>query len=215
MVHMLFRKLRHEQSGITGIETAIILIAFVVVAAVFSYAVLSAGLFASQKSQESIYNGLKQAQSALEMKGAMITRSNGTNITQMTFTLASALGGQPIDFTLPTANPLNNGNCPNTSPNKVVISYLDPYQKVDDLYWTASFVGYSDGNSMLDREEMVQITIGSATAGAGGGNLLDALAAHPLGTNTRFTIEIKTPIGSTLSFERTTPGYIENVMNLN
>ena len=34
-----------EQKGITGLETAIILIAFVVVAAVFAYTVLSAGLF--------------------------------------------------------------------------------------------------------------------------------------------------------------------------
>ena len=37
------------EKGITGLETAIILIAFVVVASVFAYTVLSAGLFASQK----------------------------------------------------------------------------------------------------------------------------------------------------------------------
>ncbi len=34
-----------QQRGITGIETAIILIAFVIVASVFAYVVLSAGLF--------------------------------------------------------------------------------------------------------------------------------------------------------------------------
>jgi archaeal flagellin FlaB len=38
--------------GITGLETAIIMIAFVLVASVFSYVVISAGLFASQKSRE-------------------------------------------------------------------------------------------------------------------------------------------------------------------
>ena len=43
------------ERGITGLETAIILIAFVVVAAVFAYTVLSAGLFSTQKSQEAIY----------------------------------------------------------------------------------------------------------------------------------------------------------------
>ena len=34
-----------DERGITGLETAIILIAFVVVASVFAYAVLTAGLF--------------------------------------------------------------------------------------------------------------------------------------------------------------------------
>ncbi len=39
------KKILEGQAGITGLETAIILIAFVTVAAVFGYAVLSAGLF--------------------------------------------------------------------------------------------------------------------------------------------------------------------------
>jgi len=47
----LFRKLRERQEGITGLETAIILIAFVIVASVFAYVVLSAGLFSSQKAK--------------------------------------------------------------------------------------------------------------------------------------------------------------------
>jgi len=40
-----FRKIRDKQEGITGLKTAIILIAFVIVASVFAYVVLSAGLF--------------------------------------------------------------------------------------------------------------------------------------------------------------------------
>jgi flagellin-like protein len=39
----LLRNLRQGEPGITGLETAIILIAFVVAAAVFAYTVLSAG----------------------------------------------------------------------------------------------------------------------------------------------------------------------------
>jgi flagellin FlaB len=63
MYNSVFQKIQHAQKGITGLETAIILIAFVVVAAVFSYAILSAGLFSSQKSQEAVYKGLEEAQS--------------------------------------------------------------------------------------------------------------------------------------------------------
>lgn len=38
-----------DQRGITDLETAIVLIAFVVVASVFAFAVLSTGLLASEK----------------------------------------------------------------------------------------------------------------------------------------------------------------------
>ena len=38
-----------SERGITGLETAIILIAFVVVASVFAFTVLSMGIFASER----------------------------------------------------------------------------------------------------------------------------------------------------------------------
>ncbi len=53
-------RLRGDSRGITGLETAIILIAFVVVASVFAYTVLSAGIFSSEKGKEAVHSGLKQ-----------------------------------------------------------------------------------------------------------------------------------------------------------
>ena len=47
------------QKGITGLETAIILIAFVVVASVFAFTVLSTGIFASERSKETVSGGEK------------------------------------------------------------------------------------------------------------------------------------------------------------
>ena len=43
-----------SERGITGLETAIILIAFVVVASVFAFTVLSTGIFASERSKETV-----------------------------------------------------------------------------------------------------------------------------------------------------------------
>ena len=106
-------KLHKGQKGITGLETAIILIAFVVVAAVFAYTVLSAGLFATQKSQESVYSGLKEAQSSLELRGGVIATADSVgasgNISQLSFVVSNALGGEPMDFTPPTAASDNGG----------------------------------------------------------------------------------------------------------
>jgi flagellin FlaB len=70
-----FKNIYKEQKGITGLETAIILIAFVVVAAVFAYTVLSAGLFSTQKSQEAVYSGLQETQNTLEVKGGVLSQA--------------------------------------------------------------------------------------------------------------------------------------------
>ena len=56
LVHILKKQLDKKQQGITRLETAIILIAFVVAVAVFAYTALSSGLFSTQKSQETVYS---------------------------------------------------------------------------------------------------------------------------------------------------------------
>jgi len=216
MLNRVFRRARKGEKGITGLETAIILIAFVVVAAVFAYTALSAGLFSTQKSQEAVYSGLKEAQATLELRGGVIATANSTGssgtIKQLTFTVSNALGGEPIDFTAPTADNAT-GLAASGSNNVVVISYIDQDQRVDDLYWTVTKLGKADSDDLLESNEKFQITIGASTTGSGAGNLIDALTTD-LGPNKEFTIEVKTPIGAVLNIERTTPAYIDSVINL-
>ena len=217
MTEKLFR-IHKGQKGITGLETAIILIAFVVVAAVFAYTTLSAGLFATQKSQEAVYSGLKEARSTVELRGAVVATANttgsGGTIKQISFTLGSVLGGEPLDFTGPTANTSgNNGQANSGSSNKVVISYIDQDQKVNDLYWTVAKLGTADSDDLLENNETFEITIGSGTAGSGGGNLIDALTTD-LTVNKTFTVEVKPSVGAVLNIERTTPAFVDTIMNL-
>ena len=219
MLKKLAQRIHKGEKGITGLETAIILIAFVVVAAVFAYTALSAGLFSTQKSQEAIYSGLQEAQSTIEIKGAVIAKAENTGpdgyVSQLTFTVANALGGEPMDFTEPTADTVDNdGLADADSDNVVVISYIDQNQRVEDLYWTISKLGDTDADDLLEQDEKFQITIGNATAGASGGNLVNALEPNLLANKT-FTIELKTPRGAVMTFERTTPAYIDSVMNFN
>lgn len=217
MLKKLFNRIHSGEKGITGLETAIILIAFVVVASVFAYTALSAGLFSTQKSQEAIYSGLETASSSLELKGSIIAKAENTGasgyLSQLTFTLSNALGGEPTDFTIPTADG-NTGRATTTSNNVVVISYVDQDQRVEDLYWTITRLGNADTDNLLEANEKFQITIGNAVAGAGGGNLVNALEPN-LVINKAFTIEIKTPAGAILTMERVTPAYIDSVMALN
>jgi flagellin FlaB len=211
----MYNKYFKHEKGITGLETAIILIAFVVVAAVFAYTALSAGLFSTQKAQEAIYSGLQEARSTLELRGPVIASGNGTggSVNQISFVVANVLGGDAVDFTAPTANSTDNtGIAAAGSSNKVVIKYIDANQTVNDLYWTATPLGVTDNDEILDANEKFQIVVG-ADAGSAGGNLIDALT-NDLVANTTFTLEILTPAGAILQIERTTPPRIELKMNL-
>jgi flagellin FlaB len=215
---MLKKFLNHEK-GITGLETAIILIAFVVVAAVFAYTTLSAGLFSTQKSQEAVYSGLKEAQSTLELKGNVIATANGSGtgavIKQISFNVSNVLGGEAIDFTEPTANTTGtSGLAADGSNNKVVINYIDKDQTVNDLYWSIEKLGGSDADDLLENNEKFKITIGSANStGSVAGNLINALGTD-LGINKEFSLIVQTPVGAILEIERTTPAYIDAIMNL-
>ncbi len=81
------------ESAFSGLEAAIVLIAFVVVAAVFSYVMLGAGFFATQKSQEVTYSGIKQSTSNLVLDGQLY--GEDSTINSLTFYLAIPEGGQP------------------------------------------------------------------------------------------------------------------------
>ena len=47
-----------NQRGITGLETAIVLIAFVIVTSVFAFTILSAGVFSSEANKQTIHADL-------------------------------------------------------------------------------------------------------------------------------------------------------------
>jgi archaellin len=64
--------LKADQTGVTGLETAIILIAFVVVASVFAFTLLSTGIFSAERSKETVFAGLGEARSTLVPTGGMV-----------------------------------------------------------------------------------------------------------------------------------------------
>lgn len=61
----------HRQShrGVIGVESAIVMIAFVIVAAALAFVVLNMGFSTTQKAKTTIISGLGEASSSLEMTG--------------------------------------------------------------------------------------------------------------------------------------------------
>lgn len=191
MLKNLANRMHKDQKGITGLETAIILIAFVVVAAVFAYTVLSAGIFTTQKAQEAVYTGLEEVEATLQIKGSVIATSNDTGangtVDDITFTVEGAMQGLAINFTEPPDN-------------VVVISYLDSTQVERDIDWSVAKVGDADDDYLLEGDEKFELTVD--------------LSALSLGPDTTFSVEVKPPTGAVLVIERTTPAWIDAVMDL-
>jgi len=72
----LLKQLVQQKRGIIGLEAAIVLIAFVIIAAAFSFMVINQGLFATERGKTVIQEGLKQASTPLTMDGTMLMRTN-------------------------------------------------------------------------------------------------------------------------------------------
>jgi flagellin FlaB len=210
-----------KQKGITGLETAIILIAFVVVAAVFAYTALSAGLFSTQKSQEAIYAGLEETQSTLEQSGSVVAYKGDSNISssvgKVEITVKLALkGGESVDLTPPYT--LAGGALVSSGmENPATITYSDSSLTVADCAWTLSFIGKNNDDYYLETNEKAVITVwfhdydGSAWSN---GTLDPFLGSNYVQTDHTFTLEIKAAKGAVLTVERTSPAYLDTVMDM-
>jgi flagellin FlaB len=185
-VHNLY----HGKKGITGLETAIILIAFVTVAAVLAYTVLSAGIFSSERGKEAVYGGLEGAQSTMEVKGSTVattvsvdpdgTPDNGDEymgLDTVTFTLALAIPGSQVDM------------------DSIVINYFDE----DEVHMGVSAFTYALSNGSTER--------GSATMLEGDEQMVVVVNVGTIATTTipgaysQFTLQVVPPAGATLTIQ--------------
>ncbi len=183
-----------NQRGITGLETAIVLIAFVVVSSVFAFAALSTGLFSSDKSKETISAGLSEARGTLEVRGAVLAKKSGDGIDEIYFQFANAAGGEAVDLT----------------PGETLIVYSDADQVVtlDSTATTGGFtvtaLGNADTDKLVEPGEMYEVKVIG---------LKDKLNPD-LPKDKNFTLEVKPPSGAVVYINRTTPVVLEAINDL-
>jgi flagellin FlaB len=176
--------MKHNDEGFTGLEAAIVLIAFVVVAAVFSYVVLGAGFFTTQKAQETVYKGVEQSTANIQMIGNVYGLStDNSTITNVTFVIGLAPGASAIDLTKMKIV----FSTPTTPP--VILTQGDPSS--DSVFST--MIGTEKVTSMNPNDQ-VEIKFGVAGVTA----------------NTKMTIELRPSVGAALPFSKTAPATITN-----
>jgi len=88
-----------KHKGIVGIEAAIVLIAFVIVAAALAFVTLNMGFYTTQKSQRAMSSGLEEASSAIEVDGSVLAYSvKGTYVNFTVIPLKVSSGGGSVDL---------------------------------------------------------------------------------------------------------------------
>ena len=189
----LGRSARNEQ-GITGLETAIILIAFVVVATIFAFVVLTTGVFSSERGKETVFAGLDKARGSMEVRGGVVVTASGTTlvIDDIQFAVATSAGGASVPL-----DPLG-------TTNRTVIAYRDDEIVDNDVTFTVTDI-IGDGDTLLEPGELKVINIAPATG---------ITPAPTLNPNERFTLEVQSPVGATLDITRQLPAELRAVMQL-
>ena len=200
-----------DDRGITGLETAIILIAFIVVAAVFAFTVMTTGLFSSEKAKTTAQAGIAEASSTFAPKGSIVakgdTAATPTYVEKvfMQVTLATGATDASID------------------PKDLAFIYTDDNQRhslkasapaVDSGIIQSVVISKIVGENpvtLLREGEVAEIVITL--------NKTHSLASPcddctQLGANAQFRIEVIPPAGGSLIIARKTPPGIQKVMNL-
>ena len=198
-------RLHSGQAGMTGLQTAILLIAFVTVAAVFGYAVLSAGLFSAERGKETVYAGLAQAKANMELAGSVIvTATNGTGATatHIRFIVRNAIAGTPIDMTPPGPTPPYANRC--------IVSLTTSKAYFNNILWTVVPIGYGDNDNLLESGEHMEMTIDLTSLPA----LPTSGAYTALAANDWFNVQLKPMLGSTMTVQRTLPAGLDPIMDL-
>ena len=206
-VFIQMQNLYSDRKGITGLETAIILIAFIVVAAVFAFTVMTTGLFSSEKAKTTAQAGIAEASSTFAPKGAVIASANGAGnaVETITFQITTASGSTGTSI----------------ARAKIALIYSDDNQRdsssadidargtADGILNTVAInkiVGDAGSPDLLQQGDVAEIIVTLNTTTAGRATLLDR--------NQIFRLELIPQQGGSLIISRKTPPELMTVMNL-
>ena len=201
------QNLYSDRKGITGLETAIIFIAFIVVAAVFAFTVMTTGLFSSEKAKTTAQAGIAEASSTFAPKGAVIASANGAGnaVETITFQITTASGSTGTSI----------------ARAKIALIYSDDNQRdsssadidnrgtADGILNTVAIhkiVGDAGSPDLLQQGDVAEIIVTLNTTTAGKATLLDK--------NQIFRLELIPQQGGSLIISRKTPPELMPVMNL-
>jgi flagellin FlaB len=214
------RLLRKNKHAIVGIEAAIVMIAFVVIAAALAYVVINMGFYSAQTAKTTIDQGVTEATSALELDGFITAQTDSTgNVNFLAIPVKLAVGHQQVDM----------------SNNTVVVAVQGGSFSLADIYNGPQIGTQNDLSSLMTTtasSAAYNVTGDDTTSpvaqcfiydGAPGvSNVLQqnakAYVIVSLGNSTSYAlpgysnvkVEIRTSVGAALMVKRDIPGGLAN-----
>jgi len=202
---MFAKKLFKNKKGIVGVEAAIVLIAFLVIAAALSYVVINMGFYTTQKTKETMQGGLEESLTALQLDGVVTARTNKTSahILYILIPVKLSAGRGAVDLGttsvvvsvyLPKATLLNIYKGAVPTDNVTWEALITNLNLTDD---TAKFAIYNgNDNTLLESNEKAFLLI----------RLNSAKSWGMLREYENIKIEVRAAKGAALTVVRTAPG---------
>ncbi len=187
--------------GLTGLETAIILVAFVITSSALAFIVLNMGFLSAERAQSVVAGSMSEASSALALDSGLIgsfTNLTGPQsavcLTKLTLYVRLAGGGEPIDM----------------GEGELVVTYTNPrcHASVYESNGTVTTVKgvTGDGDSMLEEGEKFKVVIDLTQLDKSGvdpaQSSMSDVYAHPY---EEIRLELQPSSGSVLVVERVIP----------
>lgn len=194
----------------TGLETAIILVAFVITAAAFAFVILNMGFITAEKTQSVISAGMKEASSSLLIDSGVIGQFSNVSgdqadicLTKLTFYLKLSQGHEPIDM----------------DDNVMIATYTNPrcHGEVYDSNGTVMTVLIANGDSdtLIETGEKFKVTIDFTQLRR---DRVDPTlsSAHDVYTHPyeEFRVELRPSQGAVMTIERQIPAVYSTVMTM-
>jgi len=201
-----------NRRAMVGVDTAIILIAFVLVAAAVAFVVLDMGMTSAQKAKQSMENGLQQASTALQVNGEVMAYVNTNGYVQDIFI--------PLGVTPGTGYVSFAKNLLSVSLIAGNMSYANIYNGVNEttlnyntsnLTAIASYYDKSYPGKVLAVVYFIHGNITPFVLGPYGQALLVIHLPHGLPAYESFTVTISPSIGGAITVSRVIPP--DNVTN--
>jgi len=217
---------RHSHRGVIGVESAIVMIAFVIVAAALAFVVLNMGFSTTQKTKNAIVSSADEASSALEIAGKIIGSGHIT---------AGKLNATAVPLKI-----VSGGSSINLNPSNAAIRYLSNNVEHGNIYAGAIAAGTYD---TLAQAMQASVTAGYISSNPVNGTSPDetkAIFYFNVNRNDNFILdqgehgmlaiafsederpqsldviraEVILPTGAPLSVERTVPNISSRVVDL-
>jgi flagellin FlaB len=177
-----------NEGAFTGLEAAIVLIAFIVVASVFAYVTLGAGFYTTQKAQETVYKGVEQSTTNVQLVGNVYALASNTTegVDQIRFTLGLVPGTPYVNLEKMSIVV----STPTFSPK--ILSWSNGSSSVKDTNFIALKNGLGNSQSAMAPGDQTEIQFNVTSV------------PH----DTKIHIEIRPGVGASYPFSKTTPSII-------